>query len=191
MRKILDLCCGHGLAAIGYKTQWPDAEIHGFDIEDMSSSYPFNFHRGDAFALDYEYLSKFDFVHISPPCQRYSKITPKRTRDSHPHLIPNALRMGYASGLPFVVENVPGSTAYLRPNLRLIAGGKTRFFHSNFFVPNHEWPDAKSIMSSSYSSKESVLKTWGIPDEYLVLMRNLRQGIPPKMTAHIARYAGL
>src|SRR5687768_9098244 len=106
--RILDLCCGHGLASIGYKQIFPHADIVGVDIEDMSSSYPFKFWRFDAFTIDYDLLSWFDFIHISPPCQRYSKITPNRRRSAHPHLIPNALRLGYASGKPFVVENVPG-----------------------------------------------------------------------------------
>lgn len=182
--KILDLCCGHGLASIGYKCAFPHAEIHGWDVVDMSSSYPFNFHQGDAFSLDYEYLSSFDMIHISPPCQRYSKITPKRTRDSHPHLIPNALRLGYASGKPFVVENVPGSTQWLKPSVRLVLGGKTRFFHTSFDVENREW-DGYDIMSTRYSSKSDVFKSWGVPTSYKLGMRELRQGIPPLMTMHI------
>lgn len=184
--RILDLCCGGGLASIGYKLAMPDAEIHGWDIDDMSSCYPFNFHRGDAFALDYEYLEEFDFIHMSPPCQRYSKATPKRTRDSHPHLIPNALMLGYASGKPFVVENVPGSTQWLRPTVTMMAGGKTRHFHANFTIHERHWRGAVSIMSSRYSCKQDVYSSWGIPDEYQALtMAHIRQGIPPFMTRHI------
>lgn len=183
--KILDLCCGAGLASIGYKEIFPYARIFGVDIEDMSAVYPFKFVRMDAFSLNYETLEMFDFIHISPPCQRYSKITPKATRDSHPHLIPNALRLGYASGKPFVVENVPGSTQWLRPNCELKMGGKTRFFHANFPVDNHEWSGA-NIMSSSYSDKASVFRSWGIPSCYKLGMRDIRQGIPPVFTMHIA-----
>lgn len=184
--KILDLCCGNGLAAIGYKEIFPHAQIDGYDIEDMSKSYPFNFIQGDAFSIDYEKLSQYDLIHMSPPCQRYSKITPERTRYSHPHLIPNALLLGYASGKPFIVENVPGSTQWLKPNVELKLGGKTRFFHTTFDVENKEWGGA-SIMSSSYSSKDDVFSTWGIPPKYKTIgMRELRQGIPPLMTMHIA-----
>lgn len=182
---VLDLCCGNGLAAIGYKNAIPDATIVGIDIEDMSSSYPFIFWQGDAFAIDYLSLSNFDLIHISPPCQRYSKITPKRYRDSHPHLIPNALRLGYASGKPFVVENVPGSTQWLRPNCELRVGGKTRFFHTSFPVESKQWEGA-SIMSTRYSSKKDVFSSWGVPNSYKLGMRDLRQGIPPIMTMHIA-----
>lgn len=185
--RILDLCCGEGLASIGYKTVWPHAEITGVDVVDMSSSYPFSFVLGDAFALTYQDIEGFDFIHISPPCQRYSKVTPARYRDSHPHLIPNALRLGYASGKPFVVENVPGSTQWLRPNCVLTAGGKVRYFHSNFYIASYEWPDVISIMTSRYSRKQDILSSWGIPDEYQATMKGIRQGIPPIMTAHIAR----
>ena len=184
--KILDLCCGHGLAAIGYKQIFPHATIVGVDIEDMSSSYPFNFWRGDAFSLDYLVLANFDFIHISPPCQRYSKITPSRYRNAHPHLIPNALRLGYASGKPFVVENVPGSTQWLKPTCELRVGGKTRFFHANFNIPKQQW-EGSNIMSTRYSSKSDVFSSWGVPGTYKLGMRELRQGIPPIMTMHIGR----
>lgn len=183
--RILDLCCGHGLAAIGYKQIFPHAHIVGYDIRDMSDTYPFEFVMGDAFSLDYAYLDTFDMIHISPPCQRYSKITPKRYRDNHPHLIPNALRLGYASGKPFVVENVPGSTKWLRPNCELSVGGKTRFFHTNFEVTNRSW-QGHDIMSTRYSCKRDVFASWGIPEKYKLGMRDLRQGIPPIMTMHIA-----
>lgn len=183
--RILDLCCGAGLASIGYKQIFPHAQIIGVDIEDMGAVYPFKFWQFDAFSIDYDLLSWFDFIHISPPCQRYSKITPKRTRDSHPHLIPNALRLGYASGKPFVVENVPGSTQYLRPTCELKMGGKTRYFHANFDINDREWQGA-NIMSTRYSSKDDVFKTWGIPDAYRIGVRDVRQGIPPVFTMHIA-----
>ncbi len=183
--KILDLCCGSGLAAIGYKEIFTSAQIIGVDIENMSSCYPFDFIMGDAFGLSYDFLQRFDFIHISPPCQRYSKITPSRTRNSHPHLIPNALRLGYASGRPFVVENVPGSTQWLKPTCRLELGGKTRFFHANFEIESRAWNGA-NIMSTRYSSKKAVWQSWSIPEKYNIGMRDIRQSIPPLMTMHIA-----
>lgn len=183
--RILDLCCGNGLASIGYKIAFPDATIVGIDIEPSCKKlYPFSFICGDAFEIDYEFIGTFDFIHMSPPCQRYSKITPKRYRDMHPHLIPNALLLGYASGKPFVVENVPGSTMYLKPTCELRLGGKTRFFHANFPIHNKSW-EGKSIMSSSYSSKKDVFASWGVPSSYNLGMRDIRQGIPPLMTLHI------
>lgn len=185
--KILDLCCGGGCASIGYKIAAPASDITGVDIADMSSCYPFNFIRADAFSLDYAFLSKFDFIHMSPPCQAYSKATPKTSRHKHPKLIKNALRLGYASGLPFVVENVPGSTAELRPTFTLTAGGKIRHFHANFNVSAANFDRCLSILSSSYSPTKLIAASWGVPDEYRVLRKHLRQGIPPLMTHHIMR----
>lgn len=183
--RILDLCCGGGCAAIGYKLANKNAVIVGWDVLDMSKVYPFEFHRGDAFALDYEYLAGFDFIHISPPCQAYSKATPRSRRSAHPRLITNALRLGYASGKPFVVENVPGSTAELRPTVTLKAGGKTRHFHTNFPCAAAHFPECLSIMSSSYSPTILIAASWCVPDEYRVLRKHMRQGIPPLMTKHI------
>lgn len=184
--KILDLCCGAGIAAIGYSQVFKNASIVGIDIDDMSSSYPFEFIQADAFSVTYEFIQGFDFIHMSPPCQRYSKITPKRTRYSHPHLIPNALRLGYASGKPFVVENVPGSTQWLKPTCQLTVGGKVRYFHASFDVKNRAW-DGYDIMSTWYSSKRDVFKSWGFDNAWYssIGMRDLRQGIPPLMTMHI------
>lgn len=117
--KMLDLCCGGGLVGAGYWLSGCFNEIVGIDIKDMSDRYPFDFIQGDAFALDYEFLSQFDFIHASPPCQGYSQLTPEWARDRHPRLIPNAHLMLKASGLPHVIENVGGSLKDLRPNLRL------------------------------------------------------------------------
>jgi len=184
--RILDLCCGEGYAAIGYHLIFKTDDITGIDTKDMSSSYPFKFIQGDAFALDYEYLEQFDFIHMSPPCQAYSKVTPNEHRSRHKRLIPNALRLGYASGKPFVVENVPGSTIDLRPTTRLVTGTKERFFHANFPVPavNFTGVDA-SLLSKKH--KHEMLMNWLIPPHFwqLLTVRGRRQGIPPVMTAYI------
>lgn len=113
--RLLDLFCGAGLAAWGYWRSGSFSEIAGVDINPMP--YPFDFIQGDALALDYDFLMSFDFIHASPPCQYYSKITPDRSK--HPRLIPRTLLMLYASGKPFVVENVEGSGHDLKPNLVL------------------------------------------------------------------------
>lgn len=183
--RILDLCCGGGLAAVGYKQAFPNAEIVGWDILDMSSAYPYSFNCGDAFALDYEYMAQFDFIHISPPCQAYSKATPKHARANHPRLIPNALRLCYAAGKPFVVENVPGSTAELRPTVTLVAGEKVRHFHASFPIPAVHFAGCLSILSERYSSTKDIARSWGVPEHLYFQRKHIRQGIPPLMTRHI------
>jgi hypothetical protein len=85
--RLLDLFCGEGLAAWGYWLSGRFSEIVGVDINpEMSSSYSFDFVCADALTLDYEFLLQFDFIHASPPCQGYSKMTPDQSK--HPRLIP-------------------------------------------------------------------------------------------------------
>jgi hypothetical protein len=119
-RRMLDLFCGGGLAGAGYWQSGCFSEIVGVDINpDFGYVYPFDFVAGDAIKLDYEFLLEFDFIHASPPCQFYSAITPKWARNRHPRLIPPVHLMLYATGKPYVIENVPGSGHDLRPNFFL------------------------------------------------------------------------
>lgn len=113
VRRVLDLFCGAGGAAMGLHRAWPDAEIVGVDIKPQPW-YPFRFIQRDVF----EYLSwdphwgknsQFDFVWASPPCQRYSMVTPKNHRDGHPDLIAPVRDALRKSEVPFVIENVVGA----------------------------------------------------------------------------------
>ncbi len=102
---LLDLYCGAGGASVGYKRA--GFEIVGIDITPQKN-YPFEFIQADAFeylnAID---LSRFDAIHASPPCQRYSYGTPQKSK--HPNLVGPTRELIEASGLPWVMENVPGS----------------------------------------------------------------------------------
>lgn len=133
--KMLDLCCRGGLASAGYWLSGCFTEIVGIDLEDMKGVYPFDFIQGDAFALDYEFLYQFDFIHASPPCQFYSTATPEWARNRHPRLIPSTHLLLKAWGGAHVIENVGGSTQDLRPTLRLsgfdvgLPMQRYRYFH--------------------------------------------------------------
>lgn len=107
---LLDLCCGAGGAAMGYHRA-------GFDVVGVDAvaqpDYPFPFLLGDV--LTYP-LTGIDAVHASPPCKRFtvarrvSQASPQLTMfDPHPDLLTPTLARLTASGMPFVVENVPGS----------------------------------------------------------------------------------
>lgn len=131
--RMLDLFCGHGVGAWGYWRSGKFSEIVGMDCEPFGRVYPFDFVRGDAMKLDYDFLMSFDFIHASPPCQGYSKMTPDRTR--HLRLIAATHLMLVAAGKPYVIENVEGSSRELKPNLVLngidvgVPMMRKRYFH--------------------------------------------------------------
>lgn len=136
MRKLLDLCCGGGLAGRGYWESGCFSEICGVDNNpDMKHVYPFDFICADMLTLTYDFLLQFDFIHASPPCQFYSYATPDWARGRHMRLIPGTHLMLKSTGLPHVIENVPGSALDLRPNLVLsgldvgVPMKRPRYFH--------------------------------------------------------------
>jgi DNA (cytosine-5)-methyltransferase 1 len=109
---LLDLFCGAGGAAMGYHRAGFD--ILGVDIEPQPR-YPFEFVQADA--LTYP-LDGFGAIHASPPCQAYSSITHVQgDPSSHPDLLPPTRDRLAASGLLWVIENVPG--APMRVDLKL------------------------------------------------------------------------
>jgi SAM-dependent methyltransferase len=103
--RLLDLFCGAGGAAKGYA----DAgfEVVGVDIEPQPN-YPFEFVRADALTFP---LDGFDAVHASAPCQAFTvyRNNSAHVRQDHPNLIPQTRERLIASGLPYVIENVPGA----------------------------------------------------------------------------------
>ena len=102
--RVLDLFCGAGGAAMGLHRAWPDAEIVGVDIH-RQPSYPFKFVQADAMLYP---LEGFYFIWASPPCQAYSK-TRKITGKTYPELVGPTRERLEASGIPYVIENVPGA----------------------------------------------------------------------------------
>jgi DNA (cytosine-5)-methyltransferase 1 len=79
-------------------------EVVGVDIKPQPH-YPFEFHQADAMTYP---LDGFDVIHASPPCQLYSVANNVWKRD-HPDLLPPTQQRLYASGIPYVIENVPGA----------------------------------------------------------------------------------
>jgi DNA (cytosine-5)-methyltransferase 1 len=112
---LLDLFCGAGGAAMGYHRA-------GFDVVGIDNRpqrhYPFRFILGDALNPPVD-LSRFDAIHASPPCQKFSVCTPTAYKGDHPDLIAPVRRMLVEAGLPFVIENVPGARRVLQDPIRL------------------------------------------------------------------------
>lgn len=101
--RLLDLFCGAGGAGTGYARA--GFEVVGVDINPQPN-YPFEFIQDDALDAD---LSGFDAVHASPPCQAYCEVAQDRKRSDHPELLEPTREKLAASGLPYVIENVPNA----------------------------------------------------------------------------------
>jgi DNA (cytosine-5)-methyltransferase 1 len=105
---LLDLFCGAGGAGMGYHRAGFD--VVGIDI-DPQPHYPFAFRQANALDpalwLDATGGRYPDAIHASPPCQRFSKSVSRKHRERHPDLIEPTRELLVASGVPWVIENVP------------------------------------------------------------------------------------
>ncbi len=110
--RLLDLFCGAGGAAVGYARAGFD--VVGVDIKPQPH-YPFDFYRYDAldFLREWRASRPFDVVHASPPCQLFSRAGKLREaqggKASAIDLVGVTRFLLQSSGLPYVIENVPGA----------------------------------------------------------------------------------
>lgn len=125
-RRLLDLFCGAGGAAMGYHRAGFD--VLGVDI-DPQPRYPFPFVQADALEfLASARLSSIDVIHASPPCQFATTMSARwrvqggTVADDHVNLLTPTLAVLRALGIPYVVENVQGAKRYMRPTLLLHGG---------------------------------------------------------------------
>ena len=135
--KALDLFCCAGGAAMGlYRAGF---EVVGVDIKPQPR-YPFTFMQTDALIVS---LEGYDFIWASPPCQRFCALRTREDLSGYPDLIEPIRARLTASGVPFVIENVPG--APIRRDLMLcgamfgLRSYRHRYFECNFPViqPDH------------------------------------------------------
>lgn len=87
--------------------------VRGVDIKPQPRYCGDEFIQADAL----EYLQsliesgevvEFDAIHASPPCQAYTKAR-RLQGNQHPDLIQDTRRLLDETGLPYVIENVPGA----------------------------------------------------------------------------------
>jgi len=195
--RMLDLFCGEGLAAEGYWQSGKFHEIVGVDNDpERLARYSFDKHPGDCLSLDYEFLMGFDFIHASPPCQAYSKRTPHP--ELHPRLIAATHLMLIASGRPYCIENVEGSSRELRPNLVIcgtamgLLSQRVRYFHlSTLAVPERLMRTRKAAYEQGEMTRDEAIKAMGLADMPYqrlkkITRKGIEQGVPPAMTRLIA-----
>jgi DNA (cytosine-5)-methyltransferase 1 len=110
--RMLDLFCKAGGASVGYNRA--GFEVVGIDIA-KQKRYPFEFIQRDAIEAlnDKEFIAGFDAIVASPPCQTHSitqhlRNAQGKTTDKI-DLIPETRAGVIASGLPYIIENVPGA----------------------------------------------------------------------------------
>lgn len=199
--RLLDMFCGAGGAGKGYADAGFD--VLGIDIEPQPN-YPYEFIQGDALAIDLRY---FDAVHASPPCPRYSRVSSYHgVRENHPDLIIPVRDKLDESGLPYIIENVPG--APLRRDLVLcgemfgLRVHRHRLFEvSGFACPqpahlphllkgaktnNDIAPDTARGVYGHYSNHADASEAMGI--DWMDRGKELANAIPPAYTRHIGGY---
>lgn len=137
-KRILDLCSGAGGAAVGY-------ERAGFDVVGVDNTpqphYPFRFFKMDALVGLTRFWQDFDAIHMSPPCQRWSRMANCRPdlAAQYPDLVEPLRKAVLLTGLPYVLENVEG--APLRDPITLCGTMfgrelyRHRLFETNFHLP--------------------------------------------------------
>lgn len=203
--RLLDLFCGAGGAGMGYHRA--GFEVVGVDIAPQPH-YPFEFVQADALVyVKCELLDlKPDFVavHASPPCQAFSKAQRIRGND-HPDLVGPARELLELTGLPYVIENVPG--APLRDPVvlegQMFEGLRTqraRWFETNWLldvpflrsplgaplvkmgrpVRDGEWMHVVGNFHGAEAGREAMGIDWMSRDE-------LAEAIPPAYTELVGR----
>ena len=110
--KLLDLYCKAGGASVGYAKA--GFEVIGVDIK-KQKRYPYQFIQADALDVlaDKDFISQFDVIAASPPCQTHSATKHLRNAQGKStnkvDLIPQTREGLIASGKIYIIENVPGA----------------------------------------------------------------------------------
>jgi DNA (cytosine-5)-methyltransferase 1 len=109
--------------------------LAGFDVTGVDINpqprYPFAFVQADAMTFP---LDGFDAIHASPPCQDHSSLA--RTSGIHGTgwMLSATIERLAASGVPYVVENVPGANM---PGALVLCGSEFGLEDGSFALKRH------------------------------------------------------
>jgi len=88
-------------------------DMAGFDMTGVDNKpqprYPFKFIQADALEYVAEHGHEFDFIHASPPCQKYSRVSGRSRKAGkrlYPDLVQPTREILWTLGIPWVMENV-------------------------------------------------------------------------------------
>jgi DNA (cytosine-5)-methyltransferase 1 len=203
--RLLDLFCGAGGAAMGYHRA--GFEVVGVDIKPQPN-YPFPIVVADALDWLEEWVLSghdvFDAIHASPPCQHYMR-SGNVDRPKHPDLLPPTRQMLEDTGLPWVIENVPG--APMRPDVVLCGS------HFGLNIRRHGWFELSwgvPVLTLACDHSRPVTGVYGhphgangaakgmLPSDHETWSREmgidwmtakeLSEAIPPAYTLFVGRY---
>jgi DNA (cytosine-5)-methyltransferase 1 len=179
--------------------------VTGIDVA-AQPAYPFPFMRVDVAHLAASDLGRFDFVWASPPCQHWTDGSiQKGTHQSHADLVDVTRQLLRASGVPWVIENIP--KAPVRRDL-LLCGAmfglklvRHRYFELDGFKvsqPKHPPHHPESITVTGHPGGRSMggrarfgnLEAWRAAMGISWLAADaLREAVPPRYATYIGKAA--
>lgn len=189
--RALDLFCCAGGAAVGLHRAGFD--IIGVDIE-RQKSYPFPMVIANALAAPFD-LTAFDLIWASPPCQAYTGMQRLNTRASkrdHPKLIEPVREMLKESGVPYIIENVPGAPLI---NPIVLCGSmfglnvrRHRLFECSFWALQpqcqHDFEnEPMPVWGDGRPSRQEVDERDCLLSRFMVIIRNRREIRQSALTA--------
>ena len=199
--RLLDLFAGAGGATRGY--QLAGFHVTGVDINPQPNYVGDEFYQADAMTFP---LDEFDAIHASPVCYAWSKMRDCRpgSKVDQPDLITPLRPLLKATGLPYVIENVPGSP--LIDPVRICGSGlglklqRHRDFECSFPAwgvacahGQNAWNPAYGHSTGRKRRRVPVIGEWRVPkalqDEAMgidwMTLEELTEAIPPLYTEHI------
>lgn len=211
--KLLDLFCCAGGAGMGYSRAGFD--VIGVDISHQPH-YPFRFIQADAIKvlellLDGRVLEingegftldDFAAAHASPPCQAFTNAQ-KIQGNAHPDLIEPTRELLSATGLPWVIENVPGAPLIdpveLCGSMFELGTYRHRLFETSWYLDD-EWHPEHVARTTKMGRKpvagefmhivghfSGVAEARAAMDIDWMTRDELREAIPPAYTEYVGK----